>query len=51
MTVRSSHDVFERILKRSEHDQDLPVRDRQQFYRNLAAYEYHHRSSSISIEY
>ena len=34
--IRSSHDVFERILKRSQLGQDLPACDRQKFYRNVA---------------
>ncbi|CAM4807411.1 unnamed protein product [Rotaria magnacalcarata] len=37
ITIPSSHDAFERILKRSEQSQDLHANDRQQFYRNLAA--------------
>jgi hypothetical protein len=38
MTIPSSHDVFERILKFSEQNQDLHPNDRQKFYRNLAMY-------------
>lgn len=36
ITIPSSHDVFERILKLSEQGQDLQANDRQKFYRNLA---------------
>ncbi|UJR35873.1 hypothetical protein I4U23_028616 [Adineta vaga] len=36
VTIPSSHDVFERILKLSEQSQDLHASDRQKFYRNLA---------------
>ncbi len=38
ITIPSSHDVFERILKLSEQVQDLQLNDRQKFYRNLAVY-------------
>ncbi len=38
MTIPSSHDVFDRILKLSEQSQDLQLSDRQKFYRNLAVY-------------
>ncbi len=38
ITIPSSHDVFERILKLSEQSQDLHSSDRQKFYRNLAVY-------------
>ncbi|CAF3427655.1 unnamed protein product [Rotaria socialis] len=37
ITIPSSHDAFERILKLSEQSQDLHANDRQKFYRNLAA--------------
>ncbi|CAF2644910.1 unnamed protein product [Rotaria sp. Silwood2] len=37
VTIPSSHDVFERILKLSEQSQDLHPNDRQKFYRSLAA--------------
>lgn len=36
ITIPSSHDVFERILKLSEQSHDLNSHDRQKFYRNLA---------------
>lgn len=36
LSIPSSHDVFERILKLSEQSEDLHPNDRQKFYRNLA---------------
>jgi hypothetical protein len=39
VTIPSSHDVFERILKLSEQGHDLHSNDQQKFYRNLAMYD------------
>lgn len=42
ITIPSSHDVFERILKLSEQGLDLHANERQKFYRNLAVYVFFH---------